>query len=146
MQRLGELTAYEYPILLASAVRVFIGSMLGGFTSEDRDEGTVATCITGYSKVLIWCVFACENAQTRLGCSRWPITRWIMDKIVLKYGIPTDTMEIWHLSKCKDSGFVDVEINWSYKGWSKWPVRDSINYVEVYETVESVMTGENIIY
>ena len=42
MQRLGELTAYEYPILLAPSRKGFIGSMLGGLPPEDRDEGTVA--------------------------------------------------------------------------------------------------------
>ena len=47
MQRLGELTAYEYPILLAPSRKRFIGSMLGGLPPEDRDEGTVAACITG---------------------------------------------------------------------------------------------------
>ena len=47
MQRLGELTAYEYPILLAPSRKGFIGSMLGGLPSEERDEGTVAACITG---------------------------------------------------------------------------------------------------
>ncbi len=47
MQRLGELTAYEYPILLAPSRKGFIGSMLGGLPPEERDEGTVAACITG---------------------------------------------------------------------------------------------------
>jgi len=47
MQRLGELTAYEYPILLAPSRKRFIGSMLGGLPPEERDEGTVAACITG---------------------------------------------------------------------------------------------------
>lgn len=47
MQRLGELTAYEYPVLLAPSRKRFIGSMLGGVPPEDRDEGTVAACITG---------------------------------------------------------------------------------------------------
>ena len=47
MQRLGELTAYEYPVLLAPSRKRFIGSMLGGLPPEDRDEGTVAACITG---------------------------------------------------------------------------------------------------
>jgi len=40
-------TAYEYPILLAPSRKRFIGSMLGGLPPEDRDEGTVAACITG---------------------------------------------------------------------------------------------------
>lgn len=47
MQRLGELTAHEYPILLAPSRKGFIGSMLGGLPPEERDEGTVAACITG---------------------------------------------------------------------------------------------------
>lgn len=47
MQRLGEITAYEYPVLLAPSRKGFIGSMLGGLPPEERDEGTVAACITG---------------------------------------------------------------------------------------------------
>ena len=48
MQRLGELTAYEISCFyLLQAAKRFIGSMLGGLPPEDRDEGTVAACITG---------------------------------------------------------------------------------------------------
>lgn len=47
MQRLGELTAYEYPVLLAPSRKRFIGAMLDGLPPEERDEGTVAACITG---------------------------------------------------------------------------------------------------
>ncbi|WP_251424270.1 dihydropteroate synthase [Veillonella agrestimuris] len=47
MQRLGELTAYEYPVLLAPSRKRFIGAMLNGLPPEERDEGTVAACITG---------------------------------------------------------------------------------------------------
>ena len=47
LQRLGEITAYEYPVLLAPSRKRFIGSMLGGLPPEERDEGTVAACITG---------------------------------------------------------------------------------------------------
>lgn len=47
MQRLGELTVYEYPVLLAPSRKRFIGSILGDLPAEERDEGTVATCITG---------------------------------------------------------------------------------------------------
>ena len=47
IQRLGELTAYEYPVLLAPSRKRFIGSILGGLPPEERDEGTVAACITG---------------------------------------------------------------------------------------------------
>lgn len=47
VQRLGELTAYEYPILLAPSRKRFIGAMLGDVPAQERDEGTVAVCITG---------------------------------------------------------------------------------------------------
>ena len=47
MQRLGEITAYEYPVLLAPSRKRFIGEILGGVPAENRDEGTVAACITG---------------------------------------------------------------------------------------------------
>ncbi|MDV5063173.1 dihydropteroate synthase [Veillonella sp. YH-vei2232] len=47
MQRLGEITAHEFPVLLAPSRKRFIGAMLGNVPPEERDEGTVATCITG---------------------------------------------------------------------------------------------------
>lgn len=47
MQRLGELTAYEYPVLLAPSRKRFIGAMLNDCPPDQRDEGTVAACITG---------------------------------------------------------------------------------------------------
>ncbi|WP_295238656.1 dihydropteroate synthase [Veillonella sp.] len=47
MQRLGELTAYEYPVLLAPSRKRFIGAMLNDCPADQRDEGTVAACITG---------------------------------------------------------------------------------------------------
>lgn len=47
MQRLGELTVYEFPVLLAPSRKGFIGELLGGLPPQERDEGTVATCITG---------------------------------------------------------------------------------------------------
>lgn len=47
MQRLGEITAYEYPVLLAASRKRFIGTILNGVPPEERDEGTVAACITG---------------------------------------------------------------------------------------------------
>ena len=47
MQRLGELTAYEYPVLLAPSRKGFIGAMLNDCPPDQRDEGTVAACITG---------------------------------------------------------------------------------------------------
>ena len=55
-----------------------------------------------------------------------------------------DTMAIWHLNKRKDSAFfVDVEITTDLtKAGQSDQLEDSINYVEVYELVESVMTGE----
>ena len=72
MQRLGELTAYEYPILLAPSRKGFIGSMLGGLPPEERDEGTVAACITGvFQGVDMVRVHNVKNAQTRLSRSRW---------------------------------------------------------------------------
>ena len=57
LQRLGEITAYEYPVLLAPSRKRFIGTMLGGLPPEERDEGTVAACITGVFKALTWCVY-----------------------------------------------------------------------------------------
>ncbi|MDY3983574.1 MAG: dihydropteroate synthase [Veillonellaceae bacterium] len=47
LQRLGELTVYEFPVLLAPSRKRFIGELLGGLPPQERDEGTVATCITG---------------------------------------------------------------------------------------------------
>lgn len=47
MQRLGELTAYEYPVLLAPSRKRFIGTILDDCPADQRDEGTVAVCITG---------------------------------------------------------------------------------------------------
>ncbi|WP_298702946.1 dihydropteroate synthase [uncultured Veillonella sp.] len=47
MQRLGELTAYEYPVLLAASRKRFIGAILHDCAPDERDEGTVAACITG---------------------------------------------------------------------------------------------------
>lgn len=47
MQRLGELTAYEFPVLLAPSRKRFIGSILNDCPANERDEGTVAACITG---------------------------------------------------------------------------------------------------
>ena len=47
MQRLGELTAYEYPVLLAPSRKRFIGTILNDCPADQRDEGTVAVCITG---------------------------------------------------------------------------------------------------
>lgn len=47
IQRLGELTAYEYPVLLAPSRKRFIGTILNDLPADQRDEGTVATCITG---------------------------------------------------------------------------------------------------
>ena len=60
----GELTAYEYPVLLAPSRKRFIGSMLGGLPPEDRDEGTVAACITGvFQGVDMVRVHNVKNAQ-----------------------------------------------------------------------------------
>ena len=47
IQRLGEITVYEYPVLLAPSRKGFIGTILNDLPEEERDEGTVATCITG---------------------------------------------------------------------------------------------------
>ena len=47
IQRLGEITVYEYPVLLAPSRKRFIGTILNELPPEERDEGTVATCITG---------------------------------------------------------------------------------------------------
>ena len=47
IQRLGEITVYEYPLLLAPSRKRFIGTILNELPAEERDEGTVATCITG---------------------------------------------------------------------------------------------------
>ena len=47
IQRLGEITVYEYPVLLAPSRKGFIGTILNDLPAEERDEGTVATCITG---------------------------------------------------------------------------------------------------
>lgn len=47
MQRLGEITAYEYPVLLAASRKRFIGTILNNCPPDERDEGTVAACITG---------------------------------------------------------------------------------------------------
>lgn len=47
IQRLGEITVYEYPVLLAPSRKRFIGTILGDAPVDQRDEGTVATCITG---------------------------------------------------------------------------------------------------
>lgn len=47
LQRLGEITAYEYPVLLAPSRKRFIGTILNGIPADQRDEGTVAACITG---------------------------------------------------------------------------------------------------
>ena len=47
IQRLGEITVYEYPVLLAPSRKRFIGNILNELPAEERDEGTVATCITG---------------------------------------------------------------------------------------------------
>ena len=47
IQRLGEITVYEYPVLLAPSRKRFIGTVLNDIPVDQRDEGTVATCITG---------------------------------------------------------------------------------------------------
>ncbi|KXB88778.1 MULTISPECIES: dihydropteroate synthase [unclassified Veillonella] len=47
IQRLGEITVYEYPVLLAPSRKRFIGTILNDIPVDQRDEGTVATCITG---------------------------------------------------------------------------------------------------
>ena len=47
IQRLGEITVYEYPVLLAPSRKRFIGTILNELRADQRDEGTVATCITG---------------------------------------------------------------------------------------------------
>lgn len=47
IQRLGEITVYEYPVLLAPSRKGFIGTILNDIPADQRDEGTVATCITG---------------------------------------------------------------------------------------------------
>lgn len=47
LQRLGEITAYEYPVLLAPSRKRFIGTILNDIPADQRDEGTVAACITG---------------------------------------------------------------------------------------------------
>ena len=47
IQRLGEITVYEYPVLLAPSRKRFIGTILNDLPAQERDEGTVATCITG---------------------------------------------------------------------------------------------------
>ena len=47
IQRLGEITVYEYPVLLAPSRKGFIGTILNDLPADQRDEGTVATCITG---------------------------------------------------------------------------------------------------
>ena len=47
IQRLGEITVYEYPVLLAPSRKRFIGTILNEIPVDQRDEGTVATCITG---------------------------------------------------------------------------------------------------
>lgn len=47
IQRLGEITVYEYPVLLAPSRKRFIGTILNDIPADQRDEGTVATCITG---------------------------------------------------------------------------------------------------
>ena len=47
IQRLGEITVYEYPVLLAPSRKRFIGTILNELPAEERDEGTVAACITG---------------------------------------------------------------------------------------------------
>ena len=47
IQRLGEITVYEYPVLLAPSRKCFIGTILNELPADQRDEGTVATCITG---------------------------------------------------------------------------------------------------
>lgn len=47
LQRLGELTAYEFPVLLAPSRKGFIGKILNEENPQERDEGTVAACITG---------------------------------------------------------------------------------------------------
>lgn len=47
IQRLGEITVYEYPVLLAPSRKGFIGTILNDLPAEERDEGTVATCIAG---------------------------------------------------------------------------------------------------
>ena len=47
IQRLGEITVYEYPVLLSPSRKRFIGTILNDIPADQRDEGTVATCITG---------------------------------------------------------------------------------------------------
>ncbi len=47
LQRLGEITAYEFPVLLATSRKRFIGTILGGLEPQEREEGTVATCLAG---------------------------------------------------------------------------------------------------
>ena len=47
IQRLGEITVYEYPVLLAPSRKRFIGTILNDIPVDQRDEGAVATCITG---------------------------------------------------------------------------------------------------
>ena len=50
--------------------------MLGGLPPEDRDEGTVAACITGvFQGVDMVRVHNVKTAQTRLSCSRRLVTR-----------------------------------------------------------------------
>ena len=72
MQRLGELTAYEYPILLASSRKGFIGSMLAVYLQKIAMKGTVAACITGvFQGVDMVRVHNVKMHKRAFGCSRW---------------------------------------------------------------------------
>lgn len=47
MHRLVELTIFEYPLLLGTSRKRFIGTLLNDLPFLERDEGTIATCVFG---------------------------------------------------------------------------------------------------
>ena len=47
MRRLAEFEDLDYPLLIGTSRKRFIGQMLEGLSSSERDEGTVATCVAG---------------------------------------------------------------------------------------------------
>lgn len=47
MKRLDEFRDLKYPLLIGTSRKRFIGEMLDGLASLERDEGTVTTCVVG---------------------------------------------------------------------------------------------------
>ena len=133
-------------ILLAPSRKGFIGAMLNDCPPDQRDEGTVAACITGLIQgidmVRVHNVDMHKKCIDRSGCLAE--RRVLMDKIVLKIWAFAGIMGTWNRKTVRASVFfvdVTILIDLTKAGQSD-DLADSINYVEVYNTVERVVTGE----